>query len=220
MRLVVLRPEPGASATVGRAEAAGLEAFARPMFRVEPLNWTAPDPTEFDGVLVTSANAVRQAGCQLAALAALPAYAVGEATADAARAAGLTVAATGSAGVAALLAELPANLRLLHLSGVERTEAEPRQQVTVVPVYRSVPVEPAPDLAALAPAVLLVHSPAAGRRLAEVLKERSRFHVVAISPAAAAACGSGWASISAAPEPTDAALLSLAARLCQQSSPK
>ena len=85
-RLIVLRPEPGASATVERAQALGLDAFAIPLFRVEPIAWTAPDAGQFEGLLLTSANAVRHGGDQLERLRGLPVYVVGEATAEAARA--------------------------------------------------------------------------------------------------------------------------------------
>lgn len=220
MRLIVLRPEPGAAATVALAASLGLEAAARPLFRVEPRAWSVPDPAGFDGLLLTSANAVRTAGPRLAELASLPVYAVGGATAAAATDAGLTVAATGTSGVAALLGSLPPALRLLHLAGAHRVEVTPRQPITVIPVYRSVAVEPAPELAALAPAVLLVHSARAGGRAGDLLAQRERFRVAAISPAAAAACGNGWAELAAAAEPTDRALLSLAARLCQSPLPK
>lgn len=219
MRLVVLRPEPGASATVARAQALGLEAVARPLFVIEPIAWDAPDPATFDALLLTSANAARQAGPQLAKLAALPVHAVGAATAAAAERAGLTVAAVGEGGVAALLAMLPDNLRLLHLAGEDQAPFAPRQAITTLPVYRSAPIDPAPDLNAFAPALLLVHSPRAGSRLAEVVSDKSRFGIAAISPAAAEACGPGWDAVTAAELPSDSSLLSLAARLCQQPRP-
>lgn len=220
MRVVVLRPEPGASATVARARALGLAAEARPLFAIEPLAWTAPDPSGFDGLLLTSANAVRAAGAGLTFLRELLVYAVGTATAEAARAAGLIVAATGDGGVGALLAGLPPTLRLLHLAGEDRIEVEAAQPITVVPVYRSAPVDPAPDLGATAPALFLVHSPRAGRRLAEIVGERGGCRIAAISAAAAAACGPGWDSVAAADRPNDSSLLSLAARLCQHPQPK
>ena len=67
--LAVLRPEPGASATLGRAQAMGLAAFAMPLFAVEPVAWTAPAPHDFDALLLTSANAVRHAAKSWALLA-------------------------------------------------------------------------------------------------------------------------------------------------------
>jgi uroporphyrinogen-III synthase len=39
--------------------------------------------------------------------------------------------------------------------------------------------------------------------------------IAAISPAAAAAVGTGWERVHAAPMPNEAALLALAARLCE-----
>ena len=42
-RLVVLRPEPGASETVERARAIGLDALRMPLFEIEPVLWDAPD---------------------------------------------------------------------------------------------------------------------------------------------------------------------------------
>ncbi len=38
-RLFILRPEPGASATVREAAELGLDAVAMPLFSVEPLDW-------------------------------------------------------------------------------------------------------------------------------------------------------------------------------------
>nr|WP_294167967.1 uroporphyrinogen-III synthase [uncultured Sphingomonas sp.] len=219
--LAVLRPEPGASATLSRARAMGLQAFAIPLFSVEPLAWTAPDPSAFDGLLLTSANAVRHAGTGLAALKLLPAHAVGAATADAALAAGLTIAAVGNGGVEELLGSLPGELRLLHLCGERRRmPATPEQRVTPVPVYRSTEIRTPLGLHRLAGAVALVHSPRAGRRLAELAPERSLTTVAAISAAAAEACGRGWQDVAVAPRPNDDAMLSLAAALCKQSDPE
>ena len=58
------------------------------------------------GCLLTSANAVRCGGEQLHSLRGLKAYAVGEATAEAAREAGFDIAATGDAGVDRLLGSI------------------------------------------------------------------------------------------------------------------
>ena len=40
--VVVLRPEPGASATVKRARELGLEPVTVPLFEIEPLPWQSP----------------------------------------------------------------------------------------------------------------------------------------------------------------------------------
>ena len=44
--IVVLRPEPGARATVARIEALGAHAVAAPLFAIRPLPWTPPDPAD------------------------------------------------------------------------------------------------------------------------------------------------------------------------------
>jgi uroporphyrinogen-III synthase len=209
--LVILRPEPGASATAAKAVALGLEASRFPLFAPEPVAWTMAEGA-FDALLVTSANAVRLAG----SLPDLPVHAVGEASATAARAAGLTVVTTGDGGVEALLGLLPEGLALLHLAGEERIPpVRPRQRITSVTVYRMAEL-PLPGAALIEGAVVLVHSPAAGRRLGEVQVDRALTRIAAISPSAAAACGNGWAACEAAAEPSDRALLGLAAKLCEE----
>jgi uroporphyrinogen-III synthase len=64
--------------------------------------------------------------------------------------------------------------------------------------------------------VALIHSPRAGHRFAELAKDRSTIAIAAISEAAAAAAGDGWQSVAAAGQPSDEALLALAARLCNK----
>lgn len=213
-RLLVVRPEPGATATLEKARAKGLDAAAVPLFEVHALDWEAPEPSNFDGILLTSANAVRQAGEKLKKYRGLQAYAVGDATADAAREAGFGIASVGKAGVDRLLGSIDPEMKLLHPCGEDRRSPDgPKQRITAVPVYRAVAL-PDPELGDLSGAVVLAHSPRAAARLAELVKDRSNTCVAAISDAAAEALGRGWARVEVADEPTDDALLALAARLC------
>ena len=219
--LAVLRPEPGASATIERARLLGLDAFALPLFTIEPLDWTVTDVSRFDALLLTSANAVRAAGERLRSLRSLPVHAVGATTAEAARSAGLNVASIGMGGVDEVLSALPPDLRLLHLCGEDRRQpAFSGGQITAVPVYRSVALPKPSGLERLTGAVALVHSPRAGQRLAELAPSRQSTLIAAISAAAAEGCGAGWGRIAVAEHPRDDALLSLGARLCEQSQPK
>src|SRR5438067_10170345 len=121
-RVVVLRPEPGASETVRKARERGLDAAAMPLFEMEAIPWQAPDARGFDGLLLTSANAVRFGGGELECLRGLPVYAVGEATAQQARQVGLEIALTGDSDVEQLLGSVDSKLRLLHLCGEHRKE--------------------------------------------------------------------------------------------------
>ena len=217
-RVVVLRPEPGASATVERARSRGLEAIAIPLFEVEPVEWEVPEPGGFDALLLTSANAVHHGGEGLQRLRVLPVYAVGPATADAARSAGFDVTAAGDSDVDRLLGSIEPGLNLLHLCGEHRTEPTAAQQrISPVAVY-SAKERDAPNVSAAADAVALIHSPRAGRRFAQLVDEagldRGSIAIAAISPAAAEAAGAGWAPVEAAERPADDALLALAERLC------
>lgn len=187
----------------------GLEARTIPLFEVVPLPWTAPDPGQFDALVITSANAIRHGGAGLETVKGLPVHAVGAATAAAARAAGFTVAAIGEGGVEYMA--LPAGKRLLHLAGSEHF---PTGAALTIPVYEARAIAQPDGIEELEDIIAAVHSPRAGRRLSELVAGRSRIAIAAISPAAAEACGSGWRRVHAASQPTDAALLALAARLC------
>jgi uroporphyrinogen-III synthase len=219
-RLLVLRPEPGSSKTVARATALGLGAVAIPLFEIEPIAWDCPDASAFDGLLLTSANAARHGGRQLRRLDGLPVYAVGEATAAAARECGLKIAAVGEFGVEELLKSIDPALRLLHPCGEDlHVPTDHRRRIASLPVYRA-KVMKTPRLGAAAGAVALIHSPRAGHRFAELVEDRTSIAIAAISDAAAQAVGSGWQIVEAADRPSDDALLALAARLCNNSPPK
>jgi len=216
MRIAVLRPEPGNAATVKRVTAAGWQAIALPLFVVRPLAWTAPDPGDFDGVLFTSANALRHGGAELARLQGLPAFAVGENSARAAREAGFDVKASGDGDAAAIIARARSSghVRLLHLGGQERSIDLPG----AIAVYAS---EPRPiaaaALARLAGSVALLHSARAAQRLAELVEAagmtRGALALVAISPAVAQAAGAGWRALATAAAPRDDAMIAAARTL-------
>ena len=215
-RLLVLRPEPGASETVRRARGQGLDPVAIPLFEIEPVKWTSPDAGAFDGLLFTSANAVRHGGERLKDLRGLPVYAVGDATAEAARDTGFDIRVSGDAGVDRLLGSIEPELKLLHLCGEDRkVPKEARQTITPVTVYRSKKVAD-PDLQGAQGSVALIHSPGAARRLSELIRDRGSIALVAISDAAASEAGEGWERIEVADEPRDAAMLALAGRLCNK----
>lgn len=214
-RLLLLRPEPGLSASAERARDLGLDVLCCPLFRIEPVAWELPDPAQYDGLLLTSANALRHAGPKLSRLKSLPVHAVGQSTAAAALESGFNVGTIGSGNATDLLSALPPSLRLLHLAGEDyRGTGEAR--VDRRTTYRSVHVS-RPDLPQLDGLVVAVHSPRAGARLSELSRERGSTVVAAISDAAGSACGKGWEGIAVATEPNDKSLLALAASLCHKS---
>lgn len=214
-RVAILRPEPGNSATAARLRDSGLDPFQLPLFAVRPLEWTPPDVAGFDGLLLTSANALRHGGARLASLHELPALVVGSATADAARAAGFTVAQTGSGDVADLLRTASGFSRLLWLAGRDRTLIEHPALAAVIPVYVSDPVAlGSADAARLAGNVALIHSARAGRQLAAELARHAiplaTVRIAAISRKARIAAGPNWNAIAVAATPDDAALIAAA----------
>lgn len=220
--MLVLRPEPGSSRTLAKAAALGLCARACPLFRVEPLDWSPPPATDFDALLVTSAQAVSMGGCGVASYRQLPVYAVGAATAHALRMAGFRSVIVGKSDGAAIAARIAADghRAVLHLGGADVAAFDPGPlSITRIALYAAIDGAGRAELAAaIAPGMtLLVHSPRAGARLATLVDEpaRAALRLVAISPAALAACGPGWASARAAADPTDEAMLALAAMLCK-----
>jgi uroporphyrinogen-III synthase len=217
-RLFVFRPEPAARQTTRTAKDLGLDAVSIPLFELESIDWTVPDPRDFDAMLLTSANTVRMAGEGLASFRALPVHAVGEGTAVAARVAGLGVASVGNAGVDELLAEVPRDARLLHLCGEDKREPSTAgRSITSVAVYRANEKPNVSGLQALEGQAAVVHSPRAARRLAELISPgtRSTIRLAAISKATAEAAGDGWQEVRTAPVPRDTELLALAVRLCE-----
>lgn len=221
-RVLVLRPQPGADATAARAAALGLAATVAPLFTTIALPWAAPSPDAYDALMLTSANAVRLGGAQLASYRALPVFAVGEATAAAARAAGFANVRAGDTDIVALLALVAAAgvTRLLHLTGREhRDVGHPALTIHRVPVYAADAEAALPDpaRAALAEgAVAMLHSPRAAACFAALVDDRAPIRIAAISAAAARAAGDGWAAVAVADKPNDDALLAAAARLCDQ----
>lgn len=213
MRLLIVRPQPGADESAARARALGLEPIVAPLFETIALAWAPPDPARFDAVLLTSANAARLGGEGLKPFLALPCYAVGARTAAAARAAGFADVRGGGSGGAALraMAEQDGARAILHLGGRDHV---PLAGVTHVAVYAAEACGALPG--GLEDAVVLLHSPRAAARFAALASARGATSVAAISAEAAAAAGGGWKQVAVAAAPSDEALLELAAKLCQK----
>lgn len=217
--LAILRPEPGCGETLAAAQATGLEAFAAPLFAIEPVRWQSVDASDFDGIIAGSANAFRLGGDALHGMGALSVHAVGARTADAARDAGFAIATVGQGGLQALLDTLPP-LRLLRLAGEARVPLQLPAGMTMDErvVYRAepLPLDPGPFAR---PSVALLHSGEAARRFAGECDrlgiDRGRIAIAALAPRIADEAGQGWRSVSVSPSVDDSALLALGAQLCQ-----
>lgn len=231
VRVLVTRPEPGATATARRLVAAGHEPVLLPLSEVRALPAALPPPDAVDVVAATSANALRHLPAVPAALLARPCYAVGGRTAQAARGAGFgdvrAAAGDGAALAAMIAAAEPAGATVLYLCGrvrrqeFERALAQAGLVVHVAEVYDTAFIEAGQAVTALAgyPApidAVLLYSPETARAMAAILATTGPDRRLAgavflcLSAQVAAALGTvGRARTYVAVEPTEDALLAL-----------
>lgn len=216
----ITRAEPGASATAKRVEALGYRPLVSPLLTIEPL----PSLVELSGVSAlafSSANGVR-AFAAASSVRELPVYAVGDRTAEEARAVGFTRIESAAGDVEALAALIvrrrPDGVVLNPgtaepagdlVSALEGAGLKARRLV----LYRSVDTEPTAALTAWERlAAVLIHSPRAGRALERLMAARAAPHMraVTISPAAAEPLKHlDFQTVTSAPLPNETALLNL-----------
>ncbi|WP_295808133.1 uroporphyrinogen-III synthase [uncultured Nitratireductor sp.] len=154
-RVLVTRPEPGASETAARLAEMGCAPVVLPLTETVPLH-PAMATGKVDAVAVSSPNAIRHAPQSIFdALKDKPVYAVGSRTGEAARAAGLNVV-DDTAGDAEGLAEriaaaLSASCDVTVLCGhvrrdvLERRLREAGHRPRVIEIYNTLPLEPSDD---------------------------------------------------------------------------
>jgi uroporphyrinogen-III synthase len=225
--VVAIRAEPGCSATVAAGREYGLDIRPVPLTEIRPLDWALP-PGEFDGLLLGSANALRHGGPLVDELVDKPVYAVGEATAAAARQRGFHVARVGSGRLQPLLDDLSGDeLRLLRIAGRERVPLAPSAgiEIETAVAYESVPLPlPAEEAETLRQgALVLLHSAASARHFADECERlavhRAAISLAAFAPRIARAAGEGWAVMRTAAEPNESALLALTREMCHEPWP-
>ncbi len=219
MRVLVTRPQPGAAATAARLRAMGHDAVEAPLLAVGTLAWALPDPLP-PAVMLTSAAAARVVAPAGAALAALPCFTVGEATAAAARAAGFADIRSGAGTAQALVGAIAAAgfASVLHLAGSDRVPVVVPTGLEIVTrlLYRA-RRQPLADFAA--DCVLLFSPRTAAHFAAECDRlghARAGIAIAAISQAVALAAGTGWAGIAVAASPDEAALLATLPPACNK----
>jgi uroporphyrinogen-III synthase len=220
MKILILRPQPGADATAALARKIGIEPIILPLFRIEWLAWDTPDSANYDAILLTSANAARAITSQAPALRDLPVHAVGPATAQAALAAGFVIASTGQSDAQSVCmnAQAAGHHRLLWFAGVDHIALDPptNGSLEIIPVYQSCRVEAdsAMNEAIKNCPVVALHSARAAKHFADLVREtkidQNAIVLMALSPAIALAAGVGWHATYAAETPDDDALLRLA----------
>lgn len=222
MRLLVTRPLPAGAATADRLRALGHEVTLAPLMATEAVAWTLPDALP-DAVMLTSAFAARLANN--AAVYHLPAFAVGGATARAAREAGFADVREGGGTAQALLdgAAAAGIASLLHLAGEDLTPVVVPAGLIVITrtVYRArllpLAVMPGVDWVLLYSPRSAAHFAAEANRLGAA---REAISVAAISAATLAAAGEGWRATAVASAPNEDALLAAIGISCHEGGPK
>lgn len=227
MRVLVTRPELDAQGLAGIVRKLGHEPVVAPLLEIRPSDHPLPEDCAGRVLLFTSASGARLAGARGLAGAC---YAVGRATAEAARRAGFSVAGVAegdSVALATLVAErLSAGARLLHVSGadvagdLEKDLGARGFEVSRFIAYEAVGAATLPTAAAtffqgLAGAALLL-SPRTAAILAQLtiaagLQAQAGKHcALALSEAVASqAARLSWRDIKVAVRPTQEALLRL-----------
>jgi uroporphyrinogen-III synthase len=231
VRLLVTRPEPDGARTGAALRARGHAVLLAPLLRVEVVDAAIPD-APYGAVVMTSANAARAVAShpRRAALAALPVFAVGRRSAEAARAAGFYDVRCADGDRDDLVALMRAEYRaqrgpLLYLAGEDRAGelelAGSGVEVVTAVVYRAVAAESFPHAvaAALAAGALdgVLHF---SRRSAEAYlacARRAALLAPALAPVqyclsaavAAPLAAAGASAVRIAARPDEAALLEL-----------
>lgn len=217
MKLLIIRPQPGADATAHRLRAAGHDPVLMPLFAIEHLPVQCVSADGYDAILLTSGNAARAAVDFLTRDHSLPIYAVGSATASALQKLSVPVAKTGSEGVEALVgvAVADGHKRLLWLAGEDHSAIPHIHGVSIdiEIVYRSAAVTQPEDFAEKvteSDAVILHSSRAAAHfsGLCDTMNlPRAEITLATFSNAIARSAGGNWAALIVADAPNDAALL-------------
>lgn len=231
-RIIVTRPEPDASAFAQLARGAGLEPVLSPVMTIKFRN-EEPNLAGIGALAFTSANGVRAFAAAVEAVAALPAFAAGAITADAARAQGFSRILTANGGVEDLARVILEASKarvfdgaILHAAGSARagslsqTLAARDIVVKLAVLYDAVP---AATLGANAMKVLsesrpddcaALFSPRSARlfidqaRAAGLVDQLGGLTALCLSDAVAeAARAAKWRDILAAPEPSAGSLL-------------
>ncbi len=237
MRFIVTRPAEDASKLISKLESAGHSALAAPLIRIHNLPGITLPSTRWQAILVTSANSIRALTILPGhdRLTSVPVFAVGPASATAAKSAGFTDIRTAHGDLEALTAlalkELdPAEGPVFYpsgtvISGDLKSKLEKAGFLcTRLPLYNAEPAQELPDavLQALKDRAVdgvVLFSPRTARIWAKCLAVADLTSVAsslthcclstAVAEAVSASLGSGvkLKSLIIAPEPNEDSLL-------------
>ena len=224
LKIWITRAQPGAEATAARVRALGHAPFVAPLLAVRMVEDPQIDLEGVKALAFTSANGLR-AFAQACADRSLQVFAVGAATAQAAREVGFRRVLSADGDVAALAEGIAARRNeiggaVLHPGAAELAGdlagalARAGVEVRALTLYDTAPTALGPDqVAGLGEVdVALVHSAKGAQALAAVLAvhPQPRLKVLGLSKAVLAPlAGVPLAGLTSAPFPLEAALLNL-----------
>lgn len=228
IRALVTRPAEDATEIARALETRGVSVLVEPLLTIQPKDGASVDLAGVQALLFTSANGARTFA-KLSPVRDLPAFAVGDGTADTLRGLGFAEVESAGGNVRDLerLARIrldPAKGKLLHPAGTSVAGdlaarlTEAGYQVERAALYDA---EPAPELSEPARAELaagridwiLVFSPRTAAAFASVMERAGlaeaarKMTLVALSDAVAKAAPLPFRHVAVAAEPTQAALL-------------
>jgi uroporphyrinogen-III synthase len=238
MAILVTRPQPDNDTTTSALRARGFDVLPAPMLQFEAVPLRDDPDAHYGAVIVTSANALRAIAGQpdIADLQKLPLFAVGERTAEAARAAGFAHVISADGDVHALrdlmvervrAKKLKKSQTLLYLAGADLARdlagelGERGFSVVTQTTYRMAPVTKLPadvgDAFAAGKVQAVLHY---SRRSARAFVEAVRAAGVEISALAVPQCclsdqvasvmrDAGASQVMAAPTPHENALFAV-----------
>lgn len=232
MRLLVTRPDEDAGALIATLAALGHDAVAAPLLSIRALDDADIPQAAYRALLVTSANGVRVLGRHKERLLGLKVFAVGEASAEAVRAAGFADVEAAGGDVVSLAALIVRRLTpeggpLLHIAGSVvagdlKGDLEARGfSVTRAVLYEAItssrlPERAADELRAGRLDGVLLYSPRTARTFAQLVRDEgvegslSRVTAYCLSQAVAEAlAGLPLAAIRVAAAPDQSSLLGL-----------
>lgn len=220
----ITRAEPGAADTAERVRLRGHTPVVAPLLRVTRVEDPRIDLREVGALAFTSANGVR-AFADVCPRRDLRVFAVGSATAQAAKAAGFKAVLSAEGDVAALAARIAARKRELDGAVLHVGAAEPAGDLVgalldvgiearPLPLYDTVeaPLDQAFRAAMESLDVVLLHSPKAATILARLLRKSPapQLRAICLSPAVLKPLSRArLRQKAAAPIPIEAALLNL-----------
>ena len=216
-RVWITRAQPGAARTAARLTAQGFTPVVVPLLTIRPLPdalKTAPDFATVNALAFTSPNGVEAFAALTPALRDRPVFAVGDATAEAARDAGFANARSAAGDIHALARLIAAtSIKGLILAPGAREPAGDLPALLPAHIIQRLPVYAAEETDVAPPAdfdAVLLHSPRAARAFASIATPEIAANRLAVCISAAAAApltGFSFAEIRTADTPDENSVL-------------